>query len=147
MYLGNSWYSNPMNDLPHYHEIINLFKQHHIRFVYLFGSRVTSQSLSAMSDYDFAVFVGQGSVRSRFELRLKLLYALEQIFGNVPIDVVILDDVRSLVLRYEVISTGRLLFDQAPEKRIDYELKTDHEYRDLNGFFQTYNEAYIQSAV
>lgn len=136
-----------MTDLPHYHEIINLFKQHHIRFAYFFGSRATSQPLSAMSDYDFAVFVGAGSLRSRFQLRLKLLYALEQIFANTPIDVVMLDDTRSLILRYEVISTGRLLFDLDPEKRIDFELKTDHEYRDLNVFFQTYNEAYIQSAV
>lgn len=119
----------------------SIFKQAGVQFAFIFGSQAEQRATSS-SDFDLAVFFGQGTPSQRLQKRLRLQHLLQSQF-DVPVDLQVLDDVRSLSLRYGVVSQGHLVFEQNTSKRIDFELKTMREFEEFYPFLLDYNKAYL----
>ncbi len=121
-----------------------VFNRYPIDAAYLFGSIVTG-SQTKDSDIDIAVLLEKNiSPRKRFEIRLKLMGELERILKK-NIDLVILNDIRSIFFKYVIIREGRIIYAKSEEKRIDFELQTLNEYFDFQPFLELYNKQYVKS--
>jgi predicted nucleotidyltransferase len=96
---------------------------------YLFGSQARGRS-GPLSDVDLGVWTSPGiDARGRFELRLRLTRAVEQVLDGQPVDLVVLDDASPL-LRHRAWRDGELLLDRDPRTRIRDEARTLVEYLD-----------------
>lgn len=79
--------------------------------VYLFGSQATAR-VHRESDVDVGVLIDRTALPStadRFELRLELLAELTGLFGDRPVDVVILNDAPPLFAR-KILHEGHRVF-------------------------------------
>lgn len=95
--------------------------------VYLFGSRV-GDSLRSDSDVDLAVLLPQGrriSLPEKMDLVTQLEATLEQ-----EVDLVILNEAR-LTLQFEIIRTGKLLYESSRDERTDAEDRIVRDYLDF----------------
>lgn len=118
-------------------ELKEFFKERKdVVFAYLFGS-VAYDKHHSKSDIDVAVFLkGRGD---RFEKRLELIVDLEKKFKK-DADVIVLNDAKSVFLKYVIINEGCLVFEKDKEKRIDFEIKTVREYSDYLPYFKMYKD-------
>ncbi|MDD1777950.1 MAG: nucleotidyltransferase domain-containing protein [Candidatus Helarchaeota archaeon] len=95
--------------------------------VYLFGSFAKS-TYTSLSDIDFAfLFASKFDKHKLFEIRLNLIGALQKIIKK-EVDIVTLNLAPPL-LKFEAIN-GILLHEKNSSIRIDFEVKTIHEYLD-----------------
>ena len=101
---------------------------------YLFGSRARQDNVES-SDYDFAIYFAGGSVVSRHKLTLALAADLSAHLRTDAVDVVALNDVESVVLRYQVVSEGVVLFEREPH-RVIFEPKVLNEYFDYQSWLE-----------
>ena len=125
---------------------VDVFKKNKVNFAYLFGSRVTGQ-ITKTSDYDFAVMLLQGlSLEERFNIRLKMMTELEKILKK-GIDLVILNDTQSLLLKYSIVTEGKLIYDKDTAQRIDFEILTQSEYFDFKPFLDEYNRLFVERSL
>jgi predicted nucleotidyltransferase len=128
-------------------QLNEVFKKYAAEYAYLYGSQVTGNT-NKESDFDFAVMLSNElSDEQRFKVRLKLMSEISRILKTDAIDLIILNDVHSIFLKFVVIKEGLLIFDQCPSERIDFELKTMNEYYDFKPFIVAYNKAYIQRQI
>jgi predicted nucleotidyltransferase len=97
-----------------------IFKDFHIRLVYLFGSRAKG-NVASESDFDIAVLFQENGDSSHF--LDKTFYLKEELRDYFPneVDIVALNDANSL-LKYEVIANGILLFADSEKLRTDFEV-------------------------
>ena len=113
--------------------------------VYLFGSYAREKA-DAESDVDIAVLSDDGSSpQERLRLRLCLTRALADALA-IPIekiDVVVLQDV-SILLQYNVIRKGKLIFAKGPSARIAYTLEVERRYEDELPFLERETEMTLQ---
>lgn len=106
----------------------NLFKKFNIKLAYLFGSQAKGLSV-AESDFDIAVLFSEKADKSDFlDEATYLKEDLRSYFPN-EVDVVPLNNAGSL-LKYEVISNGRLLYAEDERFRLDFEVLSVKEYID-----------------
>lgn len=131
-----------MNNLP-MKQLKKIFRKYSIKFAYFFGSRANGCGTITTSDYDFAVFLDVGTSRSRFAKRLKILHEIQQIFAPRKVDLMVLDDLHSATIRYEVVTTGQVIFETRNSERIDFEFRALREYEDFLPFLKAYNEVYM----
>lgn len=124
-------------------QLKKILAKYKVEFAYFFGSRAYADHVIESSDYDFAVCFGSGNEQSRFKKRLLLHHEMQVILTPSVVDIVVLDDVKSISLRNEIIASGQLIYDTHPEQRFDYELRTMQEYDDFMPFLEAYNRAYI----
>ncbi len=96
-----------------------LFKKEDVMLVYLFGS--LGKGLPG-NDVDLAIFTGSKPI---YQLR----EAIADTLGTERIDLVDLGSAPPL-LRFEIISSGRILYVADEVQRDRFELKTLHMYRD-----------------
>mgnify|MGYP001603310720 CR=1 FL=1 len=119
-------YNRDMNTqklLPH-------LKSHkEILFSYLFGSQATGKARRE-SDVDIAVYLSKkiGSDQT-LDWRLRLMAELSPVLGTDKVDVVILNEA-PLVLRYEIVSKGKLLVNRDAKREMAFKLWTLDEYFD-----------------
>jgi len=126
--------------------IKKILRQHGIPYAYLFGSQSQGRALTS-SDIDIAVFFGNGNPASRFKKQLKLVHDLQEYCAPQRVDLVVLDDVRSTILRYDIVQTGTLLYSNNEGERLDFELRTMNDYEDFSPFLQSYNRQYMATAI
>ena len=118
------------------------FKRHHVTFAYLFGSKAKGLS-HARSDRDIAVhFDSHIKSKRRGEERLKLWNTLSDCWPGETIDLVDLTEA-PLLLRYNAVRDGQLLYCADDRKRIWFEVPTMKEYFDR----QYYIERGAQAAI
>jgi predicted nucleotidyltransferase len=102
-----------------------------VSLVYLFGSHARGTA-DAESDIDVAILADPHLLKSeRVQLRLDLLASLEHAL-SVPmeaIDVVVLQDV-PVLLRYNVIRSGKVLLQRAAATRAAFEYEVEGLYDD-----------------
>lgn len=92
--------------------------------VYLFGSQSINKS-GDMSDYDFAVLSAKSL---SLEERLSLIHELTDYLKS-PVDLILLDEA-PIELKYNVISTGIILYKKNDFYKVEFEAKTLSQYFD-----------------
>jgi|ADurb_Total_1013_FD_contig_41_758142_length_599_multi_5_in_0_out_0_1 predicted nucleotidyltransferase len=131
--------------LPALEEFLGSRKE--ILAVYLFGSYGTEYQTN-LSDIDLAVLVS-GSVTPDLAYQLDLSAQLADIMQEEDIDVVILNTA-SVVMQFEVLSTGKLLFERNHELVCDFLERVLKEYGDfqfdLKQFYYDYDDALRKKA-
>ncbi len=104
--------------------------------LYLFGSQATAKK-GPLSDVDVALLLDEGRVqpRKRFDLQLELLGEAMHRCRRSDVDLVLLNEATPL-LAYEVIRSGRLLYERDHDARVSFEAKALQHYLDLEPFYR-----------
>lgn len=89
---------------------------------YLFGSQAAGRTW-AESDVDVAVLFDEPDACRRLDMSLELAEELSSALGNLPVDVVCLDEQRN-GLAHEVLRTGRCLLARDEKRRARFEAET-----------------------
>lgn len=119
-------------------QLIDVFKLYpKVKLVYFFGSRAKGKE-SALSDYDFAVYLEEKDEKKRFETKLALMAKLSRKIGTDNVDVVVLNDTESPELKYSVIKEGKLIYEKEPHK-VFIEPRIFNEYFDFIYGLRKYN--------
>jgi predicted nucleotidyltransferase len=105
-----------------------------IKLVYLFGSTARGDR-GPMSDYDFAVFLGNKDSKEVTRIRFELMDKLSRALNTENTDVVMLDMARSPELKYNILQEGQLIFEREPF-RVIYEPAVLNEYFDFSAMLQ-----------
>lgn len=108
-----------------------------VKLVYLFGSRAT-EKIGPLSDYDFAVYLDEKNEKKRFDLRLELMGKVSSKLKIDDLDLVILNDIDSPELKYNIIKDGILILEAEPFKVI-VEPRILNEYFDFRDLLLRYN--------
>lgn len=118
--------------------LITFFKSKpQIKLAYLFGSQAKGD-VGALSDYDFAFYLAEKDPKEIFEIRLQLLSRLSRLLNTDNLDVVILNEVESPELKYEIIQEGKLIYEQEPY-RVLLEPQILNEYFDFHILLSRYH--------
>jgi len=96
-----------------------------IILAYLFGSRAQGR-VGELSDYDVAILV-DGKVADDFRYRFGSRLCKE--LNTAKVDLIILNSV-PIELAYNVISTGKLIYQQSVSDRVEFEANTLSKYFD-----------------
>jgi len=108
-----------------------------IKLVYLFGSQA-SQKTGPLSDYDFAFYLEEKDKKKSFDLKLDLISSLSRILKTDNIDVVILNEVESPELKYNIIKEGKLIYEIEPY-RLLVEPRILNDYFDFHYLLLRFN--------
>lgn len=114
-----------------------LSKYPKIKLVYFFGSRASGK-FNDNSDYDFAIYFDKEDEIKMFNVRIKLMMQLATLLKNDKIDIVVLNQSEDPTLNYEIIQTGKLIYDKDPF-RVVVEPKILNEYFDYHLGLKKYN--------
>lgn len=111
-------------------------KYQEIKLLYVFGS-VARGDEGPLSDYDFAVYLEEVDPQKRFGLRLKLAVGISKILESDKIDVVVINDLDNVNLKYAIISDGKIICEEEPYKMV-VESRILNEYFDFKIFIDKY---------
>ena len=126
-------------------ELDKIFKATGVKFAYVFGS-ATNSKIKNPTDIDIAVFLKESNKNKRFNVRLKLISELEKIISK-PIDLVVINDVSSIFLKYIIISEGKKIFEDNPDERIETECRIHSEYIDFKPFLDEYHNNFLNKKI
>lgn len=117
-----------------YFDTKEIFSQYpEIKLVYLFGSQSDGKA-GPMSDYDFAVYFDEKTTSlKRSEIKIKLITDLMKKLKTNNIDIVSLNDVSDPLLKFEIISKRKVLYEKEPY-RIKIEPMILSQYFDFYTF-------------
>jgi predicted nucleotidyltransferase len=108
-----------------------------VKLAYLFGSQV-SRKTGPLSDYDFAFYLEEKDKKKSFDLKLDLISSLSRILKTNNIDVVILNEVESPELKYNIIKEGKLIYEIEPY-RLLVEPRILNDYFDFHYLLLRFN--------
>lgn len=124
-------------------EPVGIFKQYPVRFAYLFGSQAKKET-TPLSDVDIAVFLDEDLTdKQQFDVRLELIGKLSKIYQVKKIDVVVLNNC-SLLLSFNVVVAGELLYCIDEKRRIEFESKIMSLYFDQQYYYQRHAKSTIE---
>ncbi|HER24818.1 MAG TPA: nucleotidyltransferase domain-containing protein [Candidatus Atribacteria bacterium] len=116
--------------------VINIKKifsdENDILLAYIFGSQLKSK-ISPLSDYDFAVFLSQ---EPSFQFKYKLKNKLVNFLNTGQVDLVILNNA-PIELKYNIIATGKNIFQKNSTIRTEFEADTLSKYFDYLPILRT----------
>lgn len=98
-----------------------------VSFAYLFGTLSKGQG-TPLSDVDIAVFLSSSAKKA--ENKLEILGDLSDHLNTDEVDLVVLNTT-SLPLRMRVLKSGKVIADNNPFKRHDFESLTIRQYLDF----------------
>jgi uncharacterized protein len=104
-----------------------------VNFAYLFGSYANGTQKDK-SDVDIAVFLNKNDLDSQLQLNYELSKLLKK-----DVDLVILNNVKNLFLLESIFKDAIVLKES--QKRIDYELRKEHDILDYKAFKRMINAA------
>lgn len=136
-----------MNQKDEYQNKLNpiFSKEEGILFAYLFGSVVQGKT-NFESDIDLAVFLDEEEISDFFKKRLSLIEEIQALLKK-PVEVIILNEIKSIFFKFVVIKEGKVIFERDHGQRIDFELKTMQEYYESQPFIEEYNKAYLKRSL
>ncbi len=111
--------------------------QESVGIAYLYGSRARGES-GRRSDYDFSVYLTELDPVKRSEIRSFLISELTKKLGTDNVDVVVLNDLESSELKYNIIRDGAVMFEREPY-RILVEPEILNEYFDFVYLLRKYH--------
>jgi len=100
-------------------QLSSVFRSNDISLAYLFGSFLNSKT---REDLDLAVWMGEGDL-------VKVYNEITRLLGTERLDLVDLRNA-SLVTRFEIIRTGKLIFKKDSEVENRFEMAVLREYQD-----------------
>jgi predicted nucleotidyltransferase len=118
--------------LEQFQKIFAFYSQ--IKLVYLFGSTARNDR-GPMSDYDFAIFLGNKDNIEVTRIRFELMDKLSRALNTENVDIVMLDITKSPELKYNILQEGQLIFEREPF-RVLYEPSVLNEYFDFSAMLQ-----------
>ena len=131
----------------HNKQISDLSKTADVVAIYLFGSRALGLEHS-LSDYDYAVLTSHNNHNKGDKLYHRLYQILSDISPrtkkNDVIDLVYLQSV-GLELKMHIIRYGKLIVDNDPVKRLEFEVHTQRLYCDFKPLLDTFDSAILES--
>jgi predicted nucleotidyltransferase len=111
--------------------------------VYLFGSFARGEE-GPLSDVDLAMLLDRRTPRADLaSLTLSYLAELNSILGTDEVGFVVLNTA-PLTLRHEIIRTGKVLVDNDPEARLDFEVRTEDLYMDFRPALEAYDDELLR---
>lgn len=118
-------------------KILPVMRKYQVTVCYLFGSRATGEGYED-SDVDLALlFHPFDRHKHTLDLELQVECDLAEVLSPLPVDVVFLQRAE-LIFRFEVISSGLVLYTEDEEFRTDFEETTVRDYQDFASFLQAY---------
>jgi predicted nucleotidyltransferase len=115
-----------------------------VLLAYLFGSRIAKTAIT-QSDLDLACYLKPADETFYLEKEKDLLRKLLFPGLKFSLDFHLLN-VSPLLMKYEVISTGELIFCRDELAKFDFETTVCHQYFDSKPFIDLYNDL-IKEAV
>jgi predicted nucleotidyltransferase len=117
----------------------HIFKKFNVKLAYIFGSQAKGKSVSN-SDFDIAVLFKKNP-SDPLALR-EITYISSELnkFFPTELDIVSLNDA-PLLLKYEVVAHGRVLYCEKEAERINFEVSVIKEYIDEEPIRNLYNQA------
>lgn len=130
-----------MNDDEDIKRIIHYFKSRdEVSTLYIFGGLAKNRK-STESDIDVGILVDESRLkRKNFELLKKKYFAASPAFSMSPIDIVILNTAPPF-LKYQVLKTGKILFEKNRKFRVRFTMNAIIEYLDYKPIQDTYLKA------
>ncbi|MBI5122314.1 nucleotidyltransferase domain-containing protein [Candidatus Roizmanbacteria bacterium] len=109
-----------------------------IKLVYLFGSQATKKT-TPLSDFDFAVYLDEKtpSIRKN-DIILDLNFQISSTLKTNNVDVVMLNNSLSPLLKFNIINDGKLIYEKTPY-RLMVEPQIFDQYFDFKIFQNIYN--------
>ena len=107
-----------------------------VKVVYLFGSRATGQT-GPQSDYDFAISLDERESGRMEDTTLAIVHDLSLALGRDDVDVVIMNTLEKPEMKYDIITQGRVLYEQEPY-RVLLEPRILSEYFDFRDLLRRY---------
>ena len=108
-----------------------------IKLVYFFGSKATGKE-GPLSDYDFAIYLDEKDKKKIFDIKFTLMDKISRLFKTDKVDIVILNLTESPELKYNIITKGRLIYENEPYRLI-VEPKILNEYFDFRHLLLKYH--------
>jgi len=107
---------------------------------YIFGSAGKGKT-TGESDIDIAVLIDESKLKKKnFELLKRKYYAASPAFSMRPVDIVILNTAPPF-LKYQILKTGRILFDRSRKLRVRFTERAITEYLDYKPIEDIYLKA------
>ncbi len=110
-----------------------LKKEDVVEFGYIFGSYVDG-SFTNSSDVDLALYLK----KDLLDVRLELIYRLSKELKK-DVDLVVLNSVKNIYLLDNILQNAEVIKDS--DKRVDFELRKEHEILDYKAFKDLINVA------
>ena len=132
---------NAVNEEKDIKRIINFFKERdEVSALYLFGSAARDRATDE-SDIDIAVLIGRAGLTKKDIERFRTkYYEASPHFSLRRVDIVILNTAPTF-LKYQVIKTGKILFDRNRNLRVQFTERTINEYLDFKPIQDIYLDA------
>jgi len=130
-----------VNDDEDIKKIVRYFKgTNEVSALYIFGSFGKGKKTNE-SDIDIAVLIDESKLKRKDDVLLReKYYAASPTFSMRPVDIVILNTAPPF-LKYQVLKTGRILFDRNRRLRIRFTEKAITEYLDYKPIEDIYLKA------
>jgi len=124
--------------------MVNYFSSiNEVECVYLFGSYVR-KDVTPLSDVDIAVYLSSRVSRDKyFDLRLRLYGEAMRLLRTEEVDVVLLNQA-GIQFAYEIILTGKILYERDQMNRITFETRTIDRYLDFKPVLLIQQEYFLQ---
>ena len=108
--------------------------------VYLFGSQAKGKT-QPLSDFDFAILTENAL---DLDERALLIGEITSVLETDQIDVVFLNQTRTVSLKFRIISEGKLIYCTVEDQRIKFEEKIIGEYHLLKPFLDEYDRCFLE---
>ncbi|KKT29450.1 hypothetical protein A3G55_00610 [Candidatus Giovannonibacteria bacterium RIFCSPLOWO2_12_FULL_44_25] len=108
-----------------------------VGLVYLFGSQASGKT-GPMSDYDFGIYFTEKSPIKRGQMVFYFSSEISKMLATNKVDVHSMNDIESPELKYQIISSGKIIFEREPN-RLLLEPRVFNEYFDFIYLLKKYN--------
>ena len=117
--------------------------QPQVLVAYVFGSQTTGKA-GPLSDLDVAALLaGEPTPSECFDARLEFIGGLMSLLHTNDVDVLILNDV-PLIMRYQVLRTGRVIFCRDRQAMIDFRVRTLNEFFDFKPVLDYHRKVFFE---
>lgn len=123
-------------------EVIRKLRDLNIALVYLFGS-YTLNTYGALSDIDIGIVLLKPNTKDYLDLFDSLYSIFSKIYSKDEIDIVFLDKA-PLTLRFEVVTTGKVLYRISKEFQYNYKERVIKEYIDIKPLLEEQDKALLE---
>lgn len=125
-----------------YRKIIRKFRDLDIAIVYLFGSYILD-TYGELSDIDIGIVLLKPDTEDYLALFNSLYDIFSELYSKDNVDIVFLDKA-SLTLKFEVVTTGKILYRVSKEFAYNYKERIIKEYIDIKPLLEEQDKVLLE---